>query len=282
MGLGKNIAFRVQLVTYGGGVWIVRLQNLSTMGWAHVADVAKIHNPYTWVSHAGLVVEESWMGPDPSYNLWSTANFYDIDFKYRTGAFWAHMPSNIGGDYGQTVAWQQSTSGATPCSSNSFQSHYGIALQGNPYMWFMGTGGTTCSGNVLTGGGPSTAVTGIKDLTANKYVSSENGALCVIANRHWVGQWEEWHIDDLGNNAFAYRGNNGKYLNRHSDNVLWEDAQSNSSSNTWFQLSDVGGGVFLLSSKNNWLYLNGYNGNSCTKADSVGSSNASLYRYVAF
>ncbi len=219
LGIGQNIFISVQFVTYGEGFWIVRIENLATH---ERHDVAIIHNSNASVSDADVIVEESWFGDSPFVNPWVRARFYSLDFKYRDGAFWSHMPSNIGGGYGTTYIWEASNSGEDPCPG-----HYGITpyVTGNPYLWFMGTGGQSCSGNLYTGGGPSTAVTGIKDLTADKYLTSENGADCVSSNRTWVGQWEEWHIDDLGSSYFAYRGNNGKYLNRHSDNVLWEDHQ---------------------------------------------------------
>ena len=89
--LNVNIWTRVQLVTYGQGEWIVRFTHKN----GHKVDVATIHNPYTTLTHARVVMEEVWYGTNPSQNPWFSAQFYDLNLKYRTGNGWAFWPSKF-------------------------------------------------------------------------------------------------------------------------------------------------------------------------------------------
>lgn len=45
-----------------------------------------------------------------------------------------------------------------------------------------------------------------------QYVCSENGNSYMNSNRNWVRAWEEFDVQDLGNNQIALRANNGKYV----------------------------------------------------------------------
>ncbi len=268
---------RIELVTYGLGYWIVRIHNPGTN---QKADVAKIYNASTTISYATVVVEESWRGTNPSDNPWHVASFYDLDFKYKWSSFWNQMPSNIGGDYGSTSIGQISTSGTTPCPS-----HYGVTpyVQSNPYLWFMGTGGNTCSGSLYTGGGPDTSTTSFLAVGTGKYLSSENGQGCMTTNRAWPGQWEEWHTDQIGNNVVGLRGNNGKYASRRTNNDLWEDAYNTGSNEAKFDYTTIEPYVFRLRSKGNNLLVNYASGTTCTKAEgSAIDDTKQKFRMVAY
>ena len=277
LGLGQNQWLRVQIVTYRQGFWIVRLQNPGT---GAKVDVAKIHNPNTTLTDADIVGEESWSGVDPTQNPWVKVKFYDLDFKYRTNYYWNHMPSDIGGDYGLNNIWEASNSSSDPCPS-----HYGITknIQNNPYLWFVGTGGSNCSGKLYSGGGPSTAVTSMIGNNSGKFMSSENGQNCIMTNRNWPGQWEEWH-EQLNSGIVSYRGNNGKWAKRRSNDDLWEDAGDANSNDAKFDFIPIGGSsiVFRLRNKGNNLYVDHNSGTSCTEADVSSPGSEEVFRYVAY
>jgi hypothetical protein len=276
LGINVNTWIRLQIVTYGNGFWIVRIANPGTQT---KIDVARIYNPNTYLTVSKIVMEESWYGTAPGQNPWYPANFYDVDFKYRRDFYWAQWPSNIGGNYGSNNIRENSYSGADVCPA-----HYGVNnyVQGNPYLWYMGTGGSKCSGLLYTGGGPATEATSIVGEYSGKFMSSENGQTCILTNRTWPGPWEEWNVIHLGINVRAYRGNNAKYITRRSTNDLWAEAADTGSNNARFDYVEIQSLVFRLRNKGNGLYVDHYNGLACTSADKGTFNNQTVFRYVAF
>lgn len=282
LGLGKDKWLRVQLVKYSSlDYWIVRIRNFGT---EQVADVAHIHapNPNSIVDRAQTVLHERWFGTQPSDNPWLLTSFYNQDFKYRTANGWAHMPSGIGNNYGVSNIYPATDNNSNPCT------HYGVDtyVQDNPYLWFMGTGGSICNEPVYTGGGPDTAVIAIQSVLANsqggKYLSSENGNNCVVANRKWPGIWEEWHIEYLGNDEIAIRGNTGKYLKRRSNDDLWVESTDKNSNDTKFDEESTGPFDFRLRNIGNNRYADHNSGNGCVEADVSNPGTEENYRFVAW
>ena len=275
LGLDLNVWTRVQLVTYNTGFWIVRIANQQ----GYPQDVAKIYNPNTTIVDSRVIGEESWQGANQSQNPWVQVSFYDLDLKYRTAGGWAHWPSNIGGNYGSANITESSNSGADPCPA-----HYGVNpyVQGNPYLWYVGSGGSTCSGLLYTGGGPDTLVISIIGEYSGKFMSSENGVGCVHTNRNIPAQWEEWHVEHLGVNVVAYRGNNGKYMQRGSGDDLFVNATGYTSANAQYDYLYIAPYVFRLRNKGNNKYVDHNNGSGCTEADVTNPGNQETFRYVAF
>ncbi len=275
LGLDVNIWTRVQMVNYGNGKWIVRFTNAD----GYKADVAEIHNPYTTITKARVVMEETWYGTDPNQNPWLSAHFYNLDLKYRTGGGWAFWPSGIRGDYGTNYISEASTSGTDVCPD-----YYGVNdyVQGNPFLWYMGSGGSKCSGQLYTGGGPDTVTISIVGETTGKFMSSENGTKCIYTDRTIPGSWEEWHVDEIVGDIFAYKGNNAKYLSRRSNDDLWADANDTSSNNAQFIYEEIAPYVFRLKNKKNGRYVDHNSGNSCTEADTLNPGNEEKFRYVSW
>lgn len=275
LGINQAVWGRFQLVTYGDGKWIARVRNGT-----QVADVAFIYNANTTLAQAEVDMEEYWTGFS---NPWLNGGFYNYDLKYRTGYYWAHWPSNIGGDFGTANIGTVSNSGSVICPDHYRVQRY---VQNNPYLWYAGVGGANvvCSGLLYTGGGPSTQVTSIVGETTGKLMSSENGAACVKTNRAVDGPWEQWQVVDLGSGIMAYRGNNaGKYLSRRSNNELWSEGNSSSSNDARYYRYWINQPfTFRLVNVANNLFVDHHgSGGACTRADTSGPTNDTILRYVA-
>ncbi|OQY48750.1 MAG: hypothetical protein B6242_01665 [Anaerolineaceae bacterium 4572_78] len=281
-----NDWLRVQIVTYGNGYWIVRFRNDAT---GKTKDVAKIYTNKTIVTDAHIGLRKSWNGTEKSFK----SGFYNQDFKYRRGMYWAHAPSGIS-NFDDSVIGMSSEF----CPPYGFDTY----VQNNPYLWYLGhtlhaesSEELACSGKLYTGGGAETEVTSIiaeysgslPNGVQGRVLSSENGEACVHTNRKIASIWEQWHIDTISTNLYAYRGNNGEYLSRISNDDLWEEAaypvdgSSNYNLDALFIYEHVEPYVFRLKNAGNNRYVDHNKGRSCVEAISPYAGSETLFRYVA-
>lgn len=80
----------------------------------------------------------------------------------------------------------------------------------------------------------------------------------------------------------GYRGNNGKYMNRRTNNDLWEDASNTSSDNAKFKFEQITAYTFRLRNKANNLYVSHNGGTTCTRANITSPGTGEIFRYVAY
>jgi len=122
---------RVELVTYGEGFWIARVED--NLGIPY--DVAKILSDSPYIYDADVVFEEGWtQSQDP----------------FETGYFFMRNPGYNNWSTGFS-AWPTSGPGGNntlyPLPSNICPQYYGAVLDINadPRYWFAGTGGIICN-----------------------------------------------------------------------------------------------------------------------------------------
>jgi len=88
------------------------------------------------------------------------------------------------------------------------------------------------------GSGSVSPVT-IFSLSNQKYVSSENGKKPASATRNGIGAWEKYEMIRLENGAFAFKGNNGKFLTVGQDGYLRFDTENTIGVNSIFQVDSI-------------------------------------------
>jgi hypothetical protein len=125
----------VELVTYGQGYWIARVNEAN--GNAH--DVAQIWSSSTRIYRAGATTEEAYTGNQDPY---LTASFYHWHPQYMaSGVGFQEWPASAGGN--NSFIHVTDLNG-----QNTFcPQHYGATpnILGDERLWFAETGGQQCS-----------------------------------------------------------------------------------------------------------------------------------------
>ncbi len=109
------------------------------------------------------------------------------------------------------------------------------------------------------GGGNSNNMVTILGQSINKYISSENGTRSMRANRSNAGAAENFTIENLGNNVYAFKGNNGKYVSSENGTKAMNCNRNAIGSWEKFILEPLGNDLYAIKG-NNGKYVSHENG----------------------
>lgn len=132
---------RVELVTYGQGSWIARVDDLN----GNVADVAQITTTHYTIFRANVNMEQAYLDAADPYLL---GRFFFWHPQYMEWGVGFHdWPPSLGANVNNLYATSR------PLGINNFcPQHYGatINLFGDPRYWYAGTGGQICSADMFS------------------------------------------------------------------------------------------------------------------------------------